>query len=129
MMLSVLPLLNLKNIQDEQWETLWKKTRARIKKEFGKELLIRDFVKMNDKKSKLILDECTDYFGKGIASLISAFDPEAVFIGGGVRDSGKYFIEEVKKKVEKYSFIPRKTPIKWTTLENPGIIGASLLID
>ena len=53
-------------IQDEQWETLWKKTRARIKKEFGKELLIRDFVKMNDKKSKLILDECTDYFGKGI---------------------------------------------------------------
>ena len=115
-------------IQDEQWETLWKKTRARIKKEFGKELLIRDFVKMNDKKSKLILDECTDYFGKGIASLISAFDPEAVFIGGGVRDSGKYFIESVKKKVEKYSFIPRKTPIKWTTLENPGIIGASLLI-
>jgi len=116
-------------IRGVEWESLWKKTRKRIEREFGKGTLVSDLARKKDLRCRRVLEEAADYLGEGIASLISAFDPEVVFIGGGVRESGNYFIELIRKSVKKYSFLPKKTPIRWTTSENPGILGASLLID
>ena len=115
-------------VGEKHWETHWQNTRKKIKREFKKQLLFKDLIKINNPSSRKILDETTDYLGKGIASLVNAFDPEIVIIGGGIREAGDPFLNLVKKKVKKYSFLPKNTPIVWTKLEHPGTLGASLLV-
>ncbi|MCW8965355.1 MAG: ROK family protein, partial [Candidatus Pacearchaeota archaeon] len=103
-------------LRDKEWESLWKNTRKKIKREFKEQILIKDLVRMKSKKAENILDEAADYLGQGIASLISAFDPEVVLIGGGLRESGHSFLKQIRRKVKKYSFLPKTTPIHWTKL-------------
>ncbi len=116
------------HIHGVEWESLWRKTRREIKKEFNGPKLIKDLVKMDNKKSKKILNEAADYLGEGIASLVSAFNPEVVLIGGGVREAGSSFLKLIKEKTQKHSFLKKRIPILFTTLKHQGIIGASLLI-
>jgi glucokinase len=110
------------------WESLWKKTRERIRKDFKKDILIKDLVRLNDSKSKKILEECADYLGEGIATLINVLDPKIVVLGGGPSESGKYFLDLIRKSVERYNFLEKKTPIFWTRLKHTGVLGASLLV-
>lgn len=114
---------------NEYWETIWQKNRAKIKKIYGDNILFKELVKKKSERSKKILDDVTESMGMGIASLISAFDPETVVIGGGIREAGMPFLNMVKKKVKKYSFLPKTTPIVWTALDHPGTMGASLLVE
>jgi glucokinase len=106
----------------------WKHTKKITKEAFGKELLIGDLLKMNNKKSKEILNQLTVHLGQGIASLINIFDPEVVVLAGGVRETGSVFLDMIKKEVKKYSVLPKITPIQWSKLDHPGTLGASLLI-
>jgi glucokinase len=106
----------------------WKSTKELTKKAFGKELLISDLIKMKNKKSEEILHRLAIYLGQGIGSLINVFDPEAVVLAGGVRESGSVFLNMIKKQARKYSILPRETPIQWSKLDHPGTLGASLLI-
>lgn len=106
----------------------WKNTKELTRKAFGKELLINDLIKMNNKKSKEILDKLTIHMGQGIGSLINVFDPEVVVLAGGVREAGSVFLNMIKKQAKKYSILPRVTPIQWSKLDHPGTLGASLLI-
>jgi glucokinase len=99
------------------------------KKAFGKELLINDLIKINNKKSKEILDKLTIHLGQGIGSLINIFDPEIVVLAGGVRETGSVFLDMIRKEVKKYSILPKTTPIQWSKLDHPGSLGASLLIN
>lgn len=115
-------------IRGVEWESLWKGMRRKMKEEFGQETLVRDLVKMRDKKAKKLLTEAADFMGEGIASLISVLDPEAVLIAGGLKESGNKFLVQINKAVEKYNFLPKKTPVIWTKVNHPGIIGASLLV-
>jgi glucokinase len=96
---------------------------------FGKELLVTDLIKMNNQKSKEILEELSEYLGQGIASLINVFDPEIVVLSGGVKESGRKYLKMIRKHAKKYLATNRKTKISWSRLEHPGILGASLLID
>ena len=96
-------------------ETLWKKKNCEVKK-------------LMEKKGKKQLNMTAEYLGQGIASLINAFDPEVVILGGGVKETGNLFLNLIKKSVAKYQIIPRKVPIKWTGLKHPGTLGASLLV-
>jgi predicted NBD/HSP70 family sugar kinase len=107
----------------------WKNTRELTKKAFGKELLINDLIKINNKKSKEILDKLTIHLGQGIGSLINIFDPEIVVLAGGVRETGSVFLDMIRKEVKKYSILPKTTPIQWSKLDHPGSLGASLLIN
>jgi len=106
----------------------WKYTKELSKKAFGKELLINDLIKMNTKKSKEILNTITTHLGQGIGSLINVFDPEVVVLAGGVRETGAFYLNMIKKEAKKYSILPKVTPIQWSKLEHPGTLGASLLI-
>ena len=65
---------------------------------------------------------------KGIASLINIFDPEGIILAGGIRETGDKFLNKVRKEIKKYVLLPRIPEIKWTVLEHPGSLGASLLI-
>ena len=111
-------------------ETLvgWKYVKVITKKEFGEELLISDLLKMNSKKAKELIAKLAMYLGQGIGSLINIFDPEVVVIAGGVRETGAAFLNQIKKEAQKYSVLPRDTPIQWSRLDHPGTLGASLLI-
>ncbi len=106
----------------------WKNIRKITKSAFGKELLIGDLLRMNDRKAKKILDELTMHLGQGIGSLINVFDPEVVVLAGGVRETGSKFLNMIKKEAKKYSVLPKETPIQWSKLDHPGTLGASLLI-
>lgn len=107
----------------------WKYTKELSKKTFGKELMINDLLKLNNSKSKEILNKITMHLGQGIGSLINVFDPEVVVLAGGVKETGKVYLDMVKKEVKKYVILPRTTPIQWSKLDHPGTLGASLLIN
>ena len=116
-------------INRKDFESLWKGTKRKIVKEFGKGVLVRDLVRMKEKKAKKILEEAADYLGEGIASVISVLDSEVVILGGGIRDSGRVFLKMVNRSVEKYSFLPKKIRVVFGKVDEAGVLGASLLLD
>lgn len=92
----------------------------------GSPRLFQELMKMKDPRAKKILNEFAEYYGQGIASIIHCFDPEAVILAGGIRECGDQFLRMVKKHSAKYFRLPKKTPIQWSKLEHPGVMGASL---
>jgi len=46
-----------------------------------------------------VFDRAAEYLGLGIAGLINLFNPEAVFIGGGVAQAGNILFDKVRKAV------------------------------
>lgn len=113
---------------ERDFEDLWKDRRRLSKKYFSKILLIKDLLKIKDKRARKILNETSNYLGQGIASLINIFDPEVIILSGGIRETGDKFLNMIKKQINKYTILPKKTFIRWTKLKHPGILGASLLI-
>ena len=110
------------------FETIWKETGEEIKNNFGKEILMKDLVKMNNSESNTILNKICNYIGQGIGSAINVFDPEIVIINGGMKEAGDALLNRIKKEAKKYSIMPHETPISWSKLEHPGTLGASLLV-
>ncbi len=109
-------------------EDLWKDHRRDSLKYFGKVMLVNELFKMKDKRAMEILENAALYLGQGIASLVNALDPAVVILAGGPKETGKKFLKMIQKNVNKYSILPKKTPVKWTSLPHPGTLGASLLI-
>jgi glucokinase len=99
----------------KDFETCWKEKGKKIKELFE-----------NNEKEKLQI--VSKYLGQGIGSLINVFDPEIVIIAGGIKENGSRFLNMIKKEVKKYQIIPRNVEIKFSRLEHPGILGASLLV-
>jgi len=112
----------------KSFEKLWQESREMMEKNLGKEILVKDLIKMNSPESNLILEHMINYLGQGIASLINVFDPEIVILNGGLKEAGEALLKRIRQEVKKYSVLPKETPIKWSVLEHPGIIGASLLV-
>lgn len=98
-------------------------------KVFGKNISVSDLVKMNNSKSKEILEVVSEYLAQGIGSLINVFNPEIVVLAGGMRHAGHWFLEMIRRKAPKYIMLPGKFEIAWTRLEHPGTLGATLLFD
>jgi len=89
---------------------------------------ITELIKSRDKKAKKTLEEVTKHLGQGIASLIHILDPEIVILMGGAKEAGNKFLNLIKKSAYQYNLLPKKTPIKWSKLKYPGLLGASLLV-
>ncbi len=118
----------LNNGKDFESLAAGKRLKELTMKNFGKEFLVADLIKINSKKSNEILQELSKYLGQGIASLINVFDPEIVILSGGVKESGKKYLKMIRENAKKYIILQRKTKIIWSKLEHPGILGASLLV-
>ena len=116
------------NFSGKHWEALWQKTRKDIKKEYKENKLFKELIKMKTPASSKILKEACNYMGQGVASLISAFDPEVVVIGGGIREADGPLLKMIKSATKEHSFLKKNTPIVWTKLDHPGTLGASLLV-
>ena len=73
---------------------------------------IPDFKKLFDlyeKKDPLALEiihHCRKAWAAGIISLIHAYDPEIVIVGGGIMDSGEYLLPYFQEKVDQLAWTP-----------------------
>ena len=70
------------------------------------------------------------YLSSGIASLINAFDPEIIVLGGGISHAGKYLLNAVQKQVAKLVFCNEMPFAKIALAElgnDAGVIGAAML--
>jgi glucokinase len=103
-----------------------KRLNSVTEKAFGRRVKFSELMRMKNPKAKKIFAEFMNYYGQGIASLIHCFDPEIVVLAGGVSECGDRFLREVRNNANKYFYLPKKTPIKWTKLKHPGVLGASL---
>lgn len=106
-----------------------RRLRSVTTKVFGKSKLFSELFKIRDVKASKILEEFTDYYGQGIASLVNCFDPEVVILAGGVSECGDKFLRMVRKHSAKYFHFPKRTPIIWSKLKHPGVLGASLYLE
>lgn len=75
-----------------------------------------------------IKNDSIQHVAEGIASVINIFDPEIIVIAGGIRKNSPTYLEAIKRKVYPFVILPKKTPIAFSKLDHPGILGASLLI-
>lgn len=99
------------------------------RKEFGREINVKELVEMKNAKARKILNIVFKYYAQGIGSLINIFDPEIVVLAGGLSHSGDFFLNKIRKSVAKYVSSPKEYKIVLSKLREPGILGASLLLN
>jgi len=61
--------------------------------------MVANAAKQGDSLAWTIFDRAAEYLGLGIAGVINLFNPEAVFIGGGVAQAGDILFNRVRKTV------------------------------
>jgi glucokinase len=72
-----------------------------------------------------------DYLASGVASLINIFAPQKLIIGGGISESGDFYIEEVRERAMRLAM---NETSEYTAIEaarlgnNAGFLGAAALI-
>ncbi len=110
-------------------EDLWKDHRRLSEIYYGEIKLVNDLFKIKDRKAKQILEKTAMYLGHGLASIINVLDPEIIILSGGVKETGSKFLNMIKKSAYKHVIIPKKTPIRWTGLAHPGILGAAWVVE
>jgi len=80
-----------------------------------------------DPESQKIVEEAAFYLGVGLASLAEVFDPEAIFLGGGLINSWEQLQTKVLQAFRQHS--RWETPIRLTRLgEDIGLLGAAALV-
>lgn len=62
--------------------------------------MVAHCAKRGDQVAWRVFDRATEYIGIGIAGLINLYNPEAVFIGGGVAQAGDILFDRVRKTVQ-----------------------------
>lgn len=89
--------------------------------------IVYQVAKDGDSLARDIMREMGRYLGIGIANLINIFNPEAVIIGGGVKEAWDLFIESAKREIQKRAFsIPvERAKIVQSSLSEGGLIGAA----
>lgn len=89
---------------------------------------IADLYNKGDEIAKIAYDKFLNYIAYGLANLVNILDPGTVIIGGGISAQGKIFLDEINKRLLKYTLesCTRNTEVKQATLLNDaGIIGAA----
>ncbi len=80
-----------------------------------------------ERASQKIVEEAAFYLGIGLANLSEIFDPEAIFLGGGVMQSWNQLQEKTLQAFREYS--RWETPIRLTRLgDDVGLLGAAALV-
>lgn len=75
---------------------------------------IDDIIKMangGDKLAKKVLNETGEFLGLGIATIVKAYDPHAIIIGGKIIDAWEIIYPQIFKEVEKRAFYGRNKNI------------------
>lgn len=83
-----------------------------------------------DEKGLMILEEYGKHLGEAIKIMLYFLSPEAIFLGGSVSNSFKYFEKALYKSIGEFPFkrILDQLVIKTSDIENIAILGAAALI-
>jgi len=92
--------------------------------------LVAEAALKGDKAALQIFDIITDYICIGIGNIVNLLNPESVFIGGGISQTGDFFFEMINNKKNKYLLKPNiDINIKPATFaEHATSIGAVALV-
>lgn len=69
------------------------------------ETLFRNAV-LKDSLTVEILDHCFSVWSAGIITMIHAYDPEIVILGGGIMKSASIILPELQKRLDRYAWTP-----------------------
>jgi len=92
--------------------------------------VVIDAAKEGDPTAKAIFDKYIHYLAIGIVSIINAFDPAIIALGGGVSKAGSFLLDAVVGEVKKYVYGEGREFAKICLAElgnDAGIIGAAML--
>jgi len=84
-----------------------------------------------DKLALDLMDDVINWFGIGISNIILMYDPQVLIIQGIFAKAGKYFLENLRKKINKISLfsIKRETEIRYSELgDKAGVLGAASFV-
>lgn len=85
--------------------------------------------KNKDKAAQDILDKCLKIYTAGLISMIHAFDPELIILGGGIMNS-EIILPELQARIDKQAWTPwgKVKLVKALHLETAALFGADYLI-
>ncbi len=92
--------------------------------------LIQQAATQGDKVAKAIIDETGFFLGIWLAGMISAFDPDAIVIGGGLTHIGKPLFNKIRATIPSHTIngFAASTPVLPAKLRtNVGIYGAAAI--
>ncbi len=86
--------------------------------------------RQNDDLALSVRDHCLDAWSAGIISLIHAYDPDVVVVGGGVMNNHSEILPYLTERVHQHAWTPwGKVAIRPTMLlSNAGILGAAYCV-
>ena len=89
-----------------------------------------EMAEKGDQKALMILEEYGKHLGEAIKLMLYILSPEAVFLGGSVSHSFKYFEPALRRSINDFPFkrILDQLVIKPSDIENIPILGAAALI-
>lgn len=89
-----------------------------------------ELAEKGDETALKIFEEFGEHLGNTIKLILFTYSPEAVFLGGSVNRSYKYFEKGLKKTLSTFPFskVLEKIEIRSSHLENISILGAAALI-
>ncbi|MFW5914072.1 MAG: ROK family protein [Bacillota bacterium] len=92
--------------------------------------VVFDAAKSGDELALEIVDKACYYIARAIQIITTAYDPEAVYIGGGMSKAGDFLIDRITKHYKKIAFKNlANTPIHQATLvERANIYGGYALV-
>jgi len=115
-------------IKGKYLEDLWKETRSDIKRKNNWKLMsVDELLASTDSKFADIKERMLEYLSQAIVTIINSFDPEGIILSGGIRSTSTSLIAALDNYIRKYAFLEHTTPVTWTTIEHPELIGAGLL--
>jgi len=92
--------------------------------------IVIDAAREMDPMAVNIFDQYIRYLTMGIITIINAFDPEVIVLGGGVSRAGDFLLEPLRREVEAHIFykdLPHATVELSTIGNDAGVIGAAIL--
>ena len=84
----------------------------------------------NDFLANEILDHCFSVWSSGLISMIHAFDPEIMILGGGIMKSAPVILPELQKRVNRYAWTPwgKVKLLKAENINTAALYGADYLV-
>jgi glucokinase len=84
----------------------------------------------NDLLAKEILDHCFSVWSAGMITMIHAFDPEVIIIGGGIMKSADVILPELQRRLNQYAWTPwgKVKVLKAHNINSAALFGADYLV-
>ncbi|MDQ5983211.1 MAG: Glucokinase [Eubacteriales bacterium SKADARSKE-1] len=90
-----------------------------------------DAMRLGDELGKKIVNMYTNHLSCGLVNVVNIFQPDIIYIGGGVSNEGEMLLNPVRKYIERERYskhAKKQTQIAIATLGNDaGVIGAALI--